>query len=440
MNDANFIWDMIVEKLSSELTPTAINTWITPCDPVAFNGSQLVLRTPDEFRKKILTERFSPIISSFLKELLPGDDIGLILLTGEDQYTADSKGSEDEGSLPLIPGYSFDDFIVGPSNKFAHAASIAVSENPGVKFNPLFIYGNSGLGKTHLMLAIGYSVQKKKPRLKVVYEKGESFMNKLIHAIKEGTTEAFHDKYRNVDILLIDDIQFIAGKQSTQNEFFHTFNDLHQARHQIVITSDRPPIEMTLLDDRLRTRFEGGLMADIAPPDLETRIAIAKSKAALIDLKLSDDDFVYIATKIKSNVRTLEGLLNQLGAFSSIMNTPVTRALIDELIEKIIVASGAPTADVIIREASRYYSLTPEQLKSENRSRNINTARQVAMYLMRTMTSMSFQDIGASLKRNHSTAMNSVGRIDDQLKTDPKLRSIIRDIEANITNAPSNPG
>lgn len=438
MSDANFIWNMIVEKLSAELTSTAVTTWIAPCEPVAFDGSHLVLRTPDEIRFNILSERFVPVITNHLRELLPGDDVGVILLTSKENYQGKKASKEDDNELPIIPGYSFADFIVGPSNKFAHAASIAVSEEPGKRFNPLFIYGNSGLGKTHLMLAIGYAVKKSIPQLKVSYVKGEAFMNELIHAIKEGSTEAFREKYRKVDVLLIDDIQFIAGKQSTQIEFFHTFDDLHQARHQIVLTSDRPPMEMTLLDDRLRTRFEGGLMADIAPPDLETRIAIAKSKAALIDLKLSDDDLVYIATKVKSNVRKLEGVLNKLGAYCSIMDTPVTRELIDKVIAEVDIINGVPTAEAIIRETGKYYSLTPEQLKSENRSRNINTARQVAMYLMRTLTSMSFQDIGAALGRNHSTAINSVGRIDDQIKTDSKLRGVVRDIESNITNTPGN--
>lgn len=438
MSDANFIWNMLVEKLSAELTPIAVSTWIAPCEPIAFDGSHLVLRTPDEFRMNILSERFSPVITNYLRELLPGDDVGIILLSSNEDYQGGQSPKYKGNELPVIPGYTFDDFIVGPSNKFAHAASMAVSEQPGKRFNPLFIYGNSGLGKTHLMLAIGYAIQASKPELSVSYVKGEAFMNELIHAIKDGSTELFRDKYRKVDVLLIDDIQFIAGKQSTQIEFFHTFNDLHQAQHQIVLTSDRPPMEMTLLDDRLRTRFEGGLMADIAPPDLETRIAIAKSKASLIGLKLSDDDVIYIATKVKSNVRKLEGVLNKLDAYCSIMSSPVTRDLIDRVIAEVDIINGVPTAEAIIRETAKYYSLTPEQLKSENRSRNINTARQVAMYLMRTLTSMSFQDIGASLGRNHSTAINSVGRIDDQIKTDAKLKGVIRDIESNITNTPGN--
>ena len=436
MNDASFIWNMIVEKLSSELTSPAINTWISPCEPVAFDGSHLVLRTPDEIRMNILTERFTPVITSHLRELLPGDDVGIILLNSDENYQGTKAAKKSGNDLPVIPGYTFADFIVGPSNKFAHAASVAVSELPGKRFNPLFIYGNSGLGKTHLMLAIGYAIQSTTPQLMVSYVKGEAFMNELIHAIKDGSTEAFREKYRKVDVLLIDDIQFIAGKQSTQIEFFHTFDDLHQAQHQIVLTSDRPPMEMTLLDDRLRTRFEGGLMADIAPPDLETRIAIARSKAALIDLSMADDDFVYIATRIKSNVRKLEGFLNKLGAYCSILKTPVTRDLIDKLLPDFEIDNSGPTAESIIRETCRYYALSPEQLKSENRSRNINTARQVAMYLMRTLTTMSFQEIGTSLGRNHSTAINSVSRIDDQIKNDIRLKGAIRDIESNVTNAP----
>ena len=438
MNDAKFIWDLVVEKLSASLTETAITTWIAPCNPVDFDGSHLVVRATDEFRKNIITKKFAPEINNYLRELLPGDDVGIILLSGNEAYNVTDNTERPIGDLPIIRGYSFVDFIVGPSNKLAHAASLAVSEKPGKRFNPLFLYGHSGLGKTHLMLAIGYAIRENNPELKISYVKGETFMNELVHAIKDGSNEEFREKYRKVDVLLIDDIQFIAGKQSTQIEFFHTFDALHQAQHQIVLTSDRPPIEMTLLDDRLRTRFEGGLMADIAPPDLETRIAIAKSKAAFIGLNLDDEAFVYIASKVKSNVRKLEGVLNKLDAYCSILGMHVTRELIDRVIAEVDVVNGGPTADSIIRETGKYFSLTPEQLKSENRSRNINTARQVAMYLMRTMTSMSFQDIGAALGRNHSTAINSVGRIDDQLKKDLRLKSAVRDIESNVTNTPEN--
>ena len=437
MDDANFFWNYVVEKLSAELTPTAIDTWIRPCEPVSFDGSHLVLRVPDEFRKKIISDRFAPVITKSLQELLSGDDVGVILLSSDEQYSEKESVQEDE-SLPQVPGYTFEDFIVGPSNQFAHAASVAVADEPGTRYNPLFVYGNSGLGKTHLMLAIGYAIKKKEPKKKVAYVKAESFTNELVQAISDGKTAEFKEKYRKEDVLLIDDVQFIAGKKSTQEEFFHTFEALHQTQRQMVITSDRPPKEMTLLDDRLRTRFEGGMMAHIAPPELETRIAIAKRKAALIDLELSDEDFAYIASKVKSNVRKLEGVLGKLGAYSSILNMPVNREIIDKTIIEVDNLQGVPTSEAIIRETCNYYNLTPEQLRSESRSSDIRTARQIAMYLMRSMTSMSFQEIGSALGRNHSTTINAVSRIEKLIETDVKLKGIIRDIESNITNTPGN--
>lgn len=437
MNDALVIWNIVVERLSAELTSVAVDTWIRPCDPVSFDGSRLILRS-DDFRKKILEERFSPLIVKILSEIMSSDDVGLVLLSQDEDYFTSPESGTEGNKLPDVPGYTFEDFIVGPSNQFAHAACVSVSQNPGQKFNPLFIYGNSGLGKTHLMLAIGYALQKANPKIKIAYEKGESFMNKLVQAIKDGTTASFREKYRNLDVLLIDDIQFIAGKQSTQDEFFHTFNALHEARHQIVITSDRPPKEMTLLSDRLRTRFEGGLMADIAPPDLETRIAIAKRKSEFIGLVLAEEDYTYLASKVKSNVRKLEGVLNKLAAYSSILDVRISKEIIDRAINEVDVIEGVPTAEVVIKETGKYFSLTPEQLRSENRSRNINTARQVAMYLMRKLTSMSFLEIGNSLGRNHSTAINSITKIEEQLKTDPKLKDAVRDIESNIVNTPGN--
>ena len=279
---------------------------------------------------------------------------------------------------------------------------------------------------------------KKSPEKRVLYVKAESFTNELVQAIQDGKTAEFKEKYRNLDILLIDDIQFIAGKKSTQEEFFHTFEALHQRQHQMVITSDRPPKEMTLLDDRLRTRFEGGMMANIAPPELETRIAIAKRKASLIGLDLSNEDFAYIATKVKSNVRKLEGVLSKLGAYRSILNMPVSREIIDRTIVEVDNLQGVPTSEAIIRETCNYYNLTPEQLRSESRSSDIRTARQVAMYLMRKITAMSFQEIGAALGRNHSTTINSVSRVEKLIETDVKLKGIIRDIESNITNTPGN--
>ena len=423
MDEAGFFWSFVVEKLSAELTSTAIDTWIRPCEPVSFDGSNLVLRAPDDFRKNIISERFVPAIKKSLQELLSADDVGVVVLSSHENYE-EKKSVQNADDLPQVPGYTFEDFIVGPSNQFAHAASVAAAAEPGKRYNPLFIYGNSGL--------------KKSPEKRVLYVKAESFTNELIQAIQDGKTAEFKEKYRNLDILLIDDIQFIAGKKSTQEEFFHTFEALHQRQHQMVITSDRPPKEMTLLDDRLRTRFEGGMMANIAPPELETRIAIAKRKASLIGLDLSNEDFAYIATKVKSNVRKLEGVLSKLGAYRSILNMPVSREIIDKTIVEVDNLQGVPTSEAIIRETCNYYNLTPEQLRSESRSSDIRTARQVAMYLMRKMTAMSFQEIGATLGRNHSTTINSVSRVEKLIENDVKLKGIIRDIESNITNTPGN--
>ena len=314
-----------------------------------------------------------------------------------------------------------------------HAAALNVAENPGQSFNPLFIYGDSGLGKTHLLLAIGYAVRDRSPGKRIAYVKGEEFINRLVKAIQEHTTEAFRDKYRTVDLLLMDDIQFIAGKQSTQEEFFHTFNALYESGRQIVITSDRPPKEMTLLDDRLKTRFEGGLMADVGRPDLEMRIVITRKKAATAGLKLTDSQINTIAAKVKSNVRQLEGVINKLFAYQ-LMAQPITDEILEQTIEEATSTASAPSAEHIIRETGKYFGLTAEQLKSENRSRPIADARQIAMYLMRKLTPMSFADIGKEFGRNHTTTLSAVKKVEELMKTDAALAGRIRDIESNIVN------
>ena len=270
MNSLNDIWDKIIEILSHQLTPTAINTWFSDCTPVDIEDCRLVLHTTTDFKRGIISSRFGDTIKAALSDLF-SCDFDLLVLAGDEINDFAIKKKVDN-SLPEMAGYTFDRFIVGSSNKFAHAAAIAVAENPGKTYNPLFIYGNSGLGKTHLLLAIGQQIHEKSPEKSIAYIKGDEFTNQLVKSIKDGTAEEFRQKYRNVDLFLVDDIQFIAGKQQTQNEFFHTFNNIYEAGHQIVITSDRPPMEMAQLDDRLRTRFEWGLMADIQPPDLETRM------------------------------------------------------------------------------------------------------------------------------------------------------------------------
>ncbi len=431
---ANNIWEMVVERLSAQLTHVTMVTWINPCEPLDLDGDCFVIRVKDEFRKSIILSRFAPAITEALRDIFSTPRFDLIVLTEEEKFSAEGKDQDGE-RMPEVPGYTFADFVVGPSNTFAHAAALGVSKMPGGKYNPLFLYGNSGLGKTHLLLAIGYTVRDLFPQKQIVYVKGEAFINNLVKSIKDGKMEEFRTKYRRADLLLVDDIQFIAGKERTQDEFFHTFNELYEAGKQIVITSDRPPVEMTLLDDRLRTRFEGGLMADIQPPDLETRNAIARNKAVNAGLSLTDEQFNYIASRIKSNVRQLEGVIKKLAAYTEILERPVAKEEIDRTIEEVIrTTDAAPSAGVIIRETAKYCSLTPEQLRGDNRSRNIALARQIAMYLMRKLTPMSFPDIGSALKRNHTTAISSVSRIDGLLKTDPDLPGMLRDIESNIKN------
>ena len=432
MNSLMDIWNEIKRILSSQLTPTAINTWFTDCEPVELEDCRLVIRTPTEFKKKIISERFSPIITKILSDLF-ACDFDLLILVGDEEYEKDPSPDD---PLPEMAGYTFDNFIVGNSNKFAHAAAISVAENPGKNYNPLFIYGNSGLGKTHLLWAIGHSIHDRFPEKKISYIKGDDFTNDMVKSIKEGKTEEFRNKHRNVDLFLVDDIQFIAGKQSTQIEFFHTFNYIYEAGHQIVITSDRPPMEMSLLDDRLRTRFEGGLMADIAPPDLETRMAIARNKATRLGLILPDDIIEYIASSITANVRQLEGVIKRLTAYKEILNSEITRSSVDRAIDDVTKkGTDIPKPDNIIRETAKYYSLKPEDLKGNNRSKNTAMARQIAMYLMRQLTNLSLNDIGKELGRNHTTALSSIRKIEDLMRSDPNMTGIIRDITSNITTS-----
>ena len=391
MNSVNDIWDEIVKILSKQLTPTAISTWFSDCTPVEIDDCKLVLHTTTDFKRSIIISRFGDTIKAALSDLF-SCDFDILVLAG-DEINDFSIKKKAENSLPEMEGYTFDRFIVGNSNKFAHAAALAVAEKPGVIYNPLFIYGNSGLGKTHLLLAIGQEIHEKDPTKKIAYLKGDEFTNQLIRAIKDGTGEEFRTKYRNVDLFLVDDIQFIAGKQQTQNEFFHTFNNIYEAGHQIVITSDRPPLEMSLLDDRLRTRFEGGLMADIQPPDLETRMAIIRNKAAQLGLLLSDEAVEYIAENITANIRQLEGVIKRLTAYKEILDDVITIDSVKRAIKDVIkIGTYIPTPEVIIRETAKYYSLKEEDLRGQNRSKNTAMARQVSMYLMRSLTNLSLKD------------------------------------------------
>lgn len=434
MNSLNDIWNKVIEILSQQLTATAINTWFSDCTPVDIEDCRLVLHTTSDFKRDIIISRFGDTIKAALSDLF-SCDFDLLILSGDEIKDFAIKKKVDN-SLPEMAGYTFDRFIVGNSNKFAHAAAIAVAEKPGKTYNPLFIYGNSGLGKTHLLLAIGQQIHERSPEKSIAYIKGDEFTNQLVKSIKDGTAEEFRQKYRNVDLFLVDDIQFISGKQQTQNEFFHTFNNIFEAGHQIVITSDRPPLEMSILDDRLRTRFEGGLMADIQPPDLETRMAITRNKAAQLGLLLSDEAVEFIASNITANIRQLEGVIKRLTAYKEILDDVITIDSVRRAIKDVIrIGTYIPTPESIIRETARYYSLRPEDLKGQSRAKNTTMARQVSMYLMRSLTNLSLKDIGAEYEdRNHATVLSSIRKVEDLLKTDPAMAATVRDITSNINS------
>ena len=434
MNSLNDIWDKVIEILSNQLTPTAINTWFSDCTPVDIEDCRLVLHTTTEFKRNIINSRFSESIKAVLSDIF-ACDFDLLVLAGDEVNDFELK-KKSENSLPEMDGYTFDNFIVGGSNKFAHAAAIAVAENPGKAYNPLFIYGNSGLGKTHLLLAIGQEIHSRSPEKSIAYIKGDEFTNQMVKSLRENKAEEFRTKYRNVSLFLVDDIQFIAGKQGTQEEFFHTFNNIYEAGNQIVITSDRPPMEMAQLDDRLRTRFEWGLMADIQPPDLETRMAITRNKAAQLGLILSDDAVEYIATNITSNIRQLEGVIKRLTAYKEILDDVITIDSVKRAIKDVIrIGTYTPTPDIIIRETARYYSLKEEDLRGQNRSKNMTMARQVSMYLMRSLTGLSLKDIGTHYEdRNHATVLSSIRKVEQLLKNDPSMAGTVRDITSNINS------
>lgn len=436
MNSVGDIWKSIIEILSTQLTPTSIKTWFSDCTPLELADGRLVLHTSSDFKRDVLTQRFAGQIKSVLSDLF-SCDFELMILAGEDELEEYTHKKKNSGTLPEMDGYTFENFIVGKSNQYAHAAAVGVVGNPGSrKYNPLFIYGRSGLGKTHLLLAIGSAIHERDSGAKIVYIKGDEFTNQMIKSIKDGTAEDFRQKYRNVDLFLVDDIQFIAGKESTQEEFFHTFNNIYEAGHQIVITSDRPPIDMLTLDDRLRTRFEGGLMADVQPPDLETRMAIIRNKAGQLGMRLSNEVVQFIASNVTSNIRQIEGVVKRLTAYRDLDEHDITVESVRRAIKDVIrIGAYIPSPEVIINETARYFSVTPEDIRGQKRTKNIANARHISIYLVRTLTNLSLNDIGTYFEdRNHTTVLASINKIEALMKVDSGVSATIRDITSNINS------
>ncbi len=448
-NDLKSLWEKTLNIIKGEMSEVSFNTWIKSCEPISISSNIIKISVPNSFTQDILEKRYKDLVVNSIEaacskvynvEFLVASDIQESEDKEEKNSKIDNKSSSiivnDEMSSTLNPKYTFDSFVIGNSNRFAHAASLAVAESPAKAYNPLFIYGGVGLGKTHLMHAIGHYVLQNNTSAKVVYVSSEKFTNELINAIRDDKNEEFRNKYRSVDILLIDDIQFIAGKERTQEEFFHTFNELHDANKQIILSSDRPPKEIPTLEDRLRSRFEWGLIADIQAPDFETRMAILKKKADVEKLNVANEVMVYIATKIKSNIRELEGALIRIVAYSSLTNRPITVELASEALKDIISnkQNKNVTIDVIQDVVAGYFNLRIEDLKSQRRTRNIAYPRQIAMYLSRKLTDMSLPKIGEEFGgRDHTTVIHAYEKISDGLNTDESLQHTVNDITKKLT-------
>jgi chromosomal replication initiator protein len=435
------LWEEILARIETKVNRHSFYTWFKPTSFVAEDEVAVTIRVPNPLFKDWLTKHYSGVIAEAMSELKKG---GLLV-----NYVADVAGdggflplSVEEAAafeasdwpLPVIPGaaglnprYTFETFIVGPSNQFADAACRAVAEAPSRSYNPLFIYGGVGLGKTHLMHAIGHYVLRHDRKLRLTYISAERFMNEMINAVRYDRIIDFRERYRTVDVLLVDDVQFIAGKEGTQTEFFHTFNALYDSQKQIVISSDCPPHEIPSLEERLRSRFEWGLIADIQSPDLETKIAILKRKAETEGVPLPDNVAIYIAGKIKSNIRELEGSLIRLIAFASLTGQEITLPLAQEVLKNIIDRDDkAVTIEIIQKSVSDYYNLKLAELKSRNNSKSVAMPRQVAMYLCKMLTHASLPEIGRSFGgKHHSTVIHSIRKIEDLRKKDGDFNTLI---------------
>ena len=433
MNPAAEVWEKVKVLMGSEMTATTLNTWFDDAAAVCLEESRFILYTPTKFKQEIIAARYIVPIQNALHELFSADFQVVVLTEGE--LSSFQEKAKPASFLPGTEEYTFDRFVVGASNKFAHAAARKVADNPGESYNPLFIFGESGLGKTHLLYAIAHTIHINYPEYKIIYIKGDAFTNELVTAIREGRNQEFREKYRGADVFLMDDVQFIAGRDSTQEEMFHTFNTLYELKKQIVFTSDRPPKEMLRLEDRLKTRFEWGLLADIIPPDYETRMAIIKNKSIRMGMDLPDYIIQLIAENITANVRQIEGTVNKIMAFQDLNGDTVDKNTVIRAVKDIFKEKSdiLPTADVIIEEVCKFYNIEPSILRGQGRSKDISLARQIAIYQIRRMTNLSLKEIGQEFNgRDHSTVLNALNRIEDLVKTDPEKAEIVKDITTNI--------
>lgn len=443
------LWKRVLDIIETKLSKPSFETWLQSTKISSLENDTLTIVAPNDFARDWLESRYSPLIQDTVFEVV-GEKLKIKFITpsSANEFNLDTKpvaknkptinDEELSQSKPILnPKYVFDTFVIGSGNRFAHAASLAVAEAPAKAYNPLFIYGGVGLGKTHLMHAIGHYVIEHNKNAKVLYISSENFTNEFINSIRDNKTVEFRNKYRNIDVLLIDDIQFLAGKEQTQEEFFHTFNALHEANKQIIISSDRPPKEIPTLEDRLRSRFEWGLITDVQPPDLETRIAILRKKAKAENLDIPNDVMIYIANQINTNIRELEGALIRVVAYSSLINKDMNGELASEALKDIIPSSKPKVITIpnIQRAVAEHYNLKLDDFKAKKRTKSVAFPRQIAMYLVRELTDYSLPKIGEEFGgRDHSTVIHAYDKISNQLKIDSELEKLIKKLKESIQN------
>lgn len=439
MKSAADVWEKVKSLMEGSMTAVSIETWFGDVEAIALEDTRLVLCVPTDFKRNIIRTRFQSGVEQALRELFSFDvDVALLLPEERDAYAARQAVPAQTGG-DGAERYTFERFVVGSTNRFAYTAAKKVAEEPGGAYNPLFIYGQSGLGKTHLLHAIANLVRQEHPNYRILYVQSEDFVNEFINNVRHGKDmQEFRDKYRLVDLFLMDDVQFIAGKDSSEEELFHTFNTLYEQKKQIVFTSDRPPHEMLRLEQRLRTRFEQGLPADIQPPDYETRVALLKNKSLERGISLPDPVLSYVAENITSNVRQIEGVVNKIMAFQELMGAQVDVETTIRAVRDILRAKEnfLPSSDTIIQEVARFYELDAAALTGQSQNKEISTARNVAMYIIREMTQLSLAEIGQQFGgRHHSTVLNSINRVQKMMKQQPELMEIIRDITNAVNSA-----
>lgn len=457
--ELNHIWQETLNKIKEKVSNPSFKTWFSDTEPLNLtDDNEFIIKVPNDFIKDWLESRYIKLIEEIIYNLTTNKYQVLLLTPEAIKMEENNQLKTNDNSLEITeeklrtdnkkrrtfnglnPKYTFDTFVIGNSNRFAHAASLAVAEAPAKAYNPLFIYGDVGLGKTHLMQAIAHFILDHTPESRVVYVSSETFTNELINAIKDDTTVEFRDKYRNIDVLLVDDIQFLAGKERTQEEFFHTFNALHEANRQLVISSDRPPKEIPTLEERLRSRFEWGLITDIQKPDLETRIAILRKKADLEELEVPNEVIIYIANEIQSNIRELEGALIKVIAYSSLVNKEIDIELAQEALKDLVSKNNQMpreiTIELIKKVVSDYYNLELEDMDSKKRTQNIAFPRQIAMYLSRELTDLSLPQIGEEFGgRDHTTVLHAHNKVDKKYKKENDFQKTIDKLIEKIKQA-----